>query len=138
MDRLSILRAALIPVCCVLSACAERPSQVAPAPVTAPASPADRQIYVVVGRDQSLDKIAQTYRVAKQDIIAANQLKPPYSLKPGTVLTIPGGVVQPSTATTPPKPAEPSRAAGNSDQTAPARPRQTRPKRPAPEVIPLD
>ena len=44
-----------------------------PAPVepsVAPAASAAKQIYVVVERGQSLDRVARDYRVAKQDIIA--------------------------------------------------------------------
>ena len=107
--------------------------------------PAVKQIYVVVERGQSLDRIAQMYRVAKQDIIVANQLKPPYELKPGTVLAMPAGPAQPlkdATAESKP-PAPPRRAAPKPDQTStaatvPDAPRQTRPKRQPPEVIPLD
>jgi LysM repeat protein len=85
MFRLGIYRTALIVGCCLVAACAERRPAVVPAAPPAAAKP----IYVVVARGQSLDRIAQTYHVAKDDIIAANQLKPPYRLKPGTVLAIP-------------------------------------------------
>jgi LysM repeat protein len=85
MFRLGIYRIAAIVACGLVAACAERPPAVAPAPPPAAVKP----IYVVVARGQSLDRIAQTYRVAKEDIIAANQLKPPYKLKPGTVLAVP-------------------------------------------------
>src|SRR5258708_36687741 len=44
---------------------------------------------VVVERGQSLESIAQTYRVAKRDIIATNHLAAPYNLKPGTLLEVP-------------------------------------------------
>jgi murein DD-endopeptidase MepM/ murein hydrolase activator NlpD len=138
MHPFGIFRAALILGCGALAACADRPTPVAPA--TAPAAPAASQIYVIVERGQSLDRIAQAYRVAKQDIIAANNLKPPYALRPGTVLHMPLTAVQPAKQTPEPKPtpangtvAEPDRSAG----TAAPAPRG-RPKSPPPEVIPLD
>ena len=85
MFRLNIYQTALIMGCGIVGACAERPPAVAP--VTPPA--AAKPIYLVVERGQSLDRIAQMFHVAKDDIIAANQLKPPYRVKPGTVLAIP-------------------------------------------------
>jgi hypothetical protein len=45
--------------------------------------------FVVVGRDHSVDRIAQTYGVKKHDIIAANNLVPPYRLQPGSLLEVP-------------------------------------------------
>lgn len=138
MSQLGIVRAALIlGTGALAAACAGQPAPVGP--TVAPAQPAARQIYVVVERGQSLDRIARDYRVAKQDIIAANQLKPPYELKPGTVLAMPMGAAQPPKEVTPAKSALPAQATSKPDQaaaTAGARP--TRPKRPPPEVIPLD
>lgn len=128
-------RAALLLGCSLLIAsCAEQP----PAAVTTPAAPAPDQtrLLVVVERGQSLDRIARLYRVPKRDIIAANKLKPPYALRPGSVLQIPLAasepakrtVTRPTTATV-----KPDRSA---ETTAPAPRRKA--KRPAPEVIPLD
>jgi LysM repeat protein len=82
----------IVVACGLVTACSERPSPMAPA--APPRATATKQIYVFVQRGQSLDHIAKTYRVAKDDIIAANQLKPPYSLKPGTVLAIPAEITQ--------------------------------------------
>src|SRR4051794_30526281 len=113
MFRLSIYRITLIVGCGLVAACAERPPAVAPAPPPAAAKP----IYVVVARGQSLDRIAQTYHVAKDDIIAANQLKPPYRLKPGTVLAVPVVATEPAEpATTRPKPDIPSRSVTKPDK----------------------
>lgn len=132
MSQLSIFRLAwILGTGALVAACADRPAPVTPA--VAPPMPAAKQIYVVVERGQSLDRIAQIYRVAKQDIIAANQLKPPYELKPGTVLAMPA---QPSKPSEPPR-----RATPGPDQRAtavPDAPRQTTPKRQPPKVIPLD
>jgi len=135
MDQFGILRAALILGCGALAACADRPAPRAPA-----AAPAASQIHVIVERGQSLDRIAQAYRVAKQDIIAANNLKPPYALKAGTVLQMPLTAVQPAKQTHEAKPTPASGSAAKPDRsagTATPAPR-ARPKRPPPEVIPLD
>lgn len=50
--------------------------------------PGRAAFYVVVEHGQSLQRIAQTYRVRMRDIIAANNLAPPYSLPPGTLLEV--------------------------------------------------
>src|SRR5215213_2029265 len=137
MSRLSIYLTALIMGCGLVTACAERP------PAMAPAAPpaATKGVYVVVGRGQSLDQIAQTYRVAKGDIIAANQLKPPYSLKPGTVLAIPVvGTKAAEPAATRSKPDTPLRTTAPPDRaTSASTPvRRTKPKTFEQAVIPLD
>jgi LysM repeat protein len=141
MRQFSFLRAALFLGYGVLvSACANNPAPVAavtPASTTPPAGHA----YLVVDRGQSLDKIAQTYHVAKRDLIAANHLTPPFGLKPGMVLEIPaptmksvakakerpedGGAVEAGA-----KPVRTGAVAG------PAR--SAKPKPSEPEVIPLD
>jgi murein DD-endopeptidase MepM/ murein hydrolase activator NlpD len=60
--------------------------------------PADRMSLPVAGRaafyirvehGQSLERIVQAYRATKREIIAANNLAFPYSLKPGTLLEVP-------------------------------------------------
>lgn len=96
MWQFRFLRAALFLGCGVLvSACADSPPS--PESATAPAlvAPTARHAYLVVERGQSLDKIAQTYRVTKHDLIAANHLMPPYHLKPGTMLEIPAAAAKP-------------------------------------------
>src|SRR3954454_15335002 len=113
MFRLGIYRTALIVGCCLVAACAERPPAVAPAAPPAAA----KSIYVVVARGQSLDRIAQTYHVAKNDIITANRLKPPYRLKPGTVLAVPVVATEAAEpAGTRPKPDIPLRSAAKPDR----------------------
>jgi LysM repeat protein len=147
MFRLGIFRTALIMGCGLVAACAQRPPPVTPAAPPA----ATKQIHVVVERGQSLDRIAQTYRVAKDDIIAANQLKPPYRLKPGTVLVIPAVVTETAEpAAIRPQPDTPSRAAAKRDTSlhAAAKPdratstptpvRRAKPKALEQAVIPLD
>ena len=52
------------------------------------AGPEARQIVVEDG--QSISRIAARYRVPKAAIIAANRLEPPYKIKPGQRLVIPG------------------------------------------------
>ena len=51
--------------------------------------PGRAAFYVVVERGQSLDHIAQTYRVSTRDVIAANHLVRPYKLVPGSLLEVP-------------------------------------------------
>ena len=128
MDQIGIFRAALILGCGALAGCAEQPTPLVPAAVPAAA----RQIYVIVERGQTLDRIAQAYRVTKQDIIVANNLKPPYALTPGTVLQMPLTAVRPATVTKP----KSAPASGTAAKPTPAR--RAKQKRPTPEVIPLD
>jgi LysM repeat protein len=140
----------------VLAACGDNPEPVvrAPAPAQAPVA---NQIYIVVQRGQTLDALADKFRVPKAEIIASNNLKPPYALKPGAVLKIPApppelpgeGQAEEKPADRP-APARPAPAVRKPDRAAAAQPAEpdaapARPKRPkptgkpkAPEVIPLD
>jgi LysM repeat protein len=52
---------------------------------------------IAVKPGQSLGRIAEHFHVPKRAIIAANQLHPPYELKAGSQLVIPGAAA--STAT---------------------------------------
>ena len=64
------------------------------APVSFPAPRRETQ-RVVVRPGQSLKGIARTYRVPERTIIAANHLAPPYKLKIGASLVIPGAAADP-------------------------------------------
>src|SRR5204862_3626494 len=66
------------------------------APVSFPAPRRETQ-RVVVRPGQSLKGIARTYRVPERTIIAANHLAPPYKLKIGASLVIPGAAAEAST-----------------------------------------
>ncbi|MGE5270267.1 MAG: LysM peptidoglycan-binding domain-containing protein [Thiohalocapsa sp.] len=128
----------LLSACLVLAACAD-----APPPEAAPAAavaPRPGHIYLVVEKGQSLDRIAQTYRVAKHDIIAANHLTPPYALKPGTMLEIPVAAARPVAAAKPhPKPhAKREARAHPVHATGSAAAKQPKAKHSEPDVIPLD
>jgi LysM repeat protein len=147
MTTLGRLHAAsILAVSMFLVGCADRSASVPPG--TATASSATKQFYVVVQRGQSLDQIARSFRVSKADIIAANNLVPPYSVQPGTTLVIPGAAPQlAENPPAPPKRAAPAPAATKLDrvaavQDAPQRPKVKRAapeaKRALPEVIPLD
>lgn len=74
----------------LLAACGERPdvSTPAAAPGDRPSARAPITAHIVVQRGQSLRRITPEYHVEERDIIAANHLAPPYTLKPGTFLTI--------------------------------------------------
>ena len=88
-------------------------------PVVRPGGEARR---IVVRGGQSLSGIARTHHVSKHAIIAANHLTPPYDVRTGQHLIIPGGAeapVQQQTAALP--------------STAP-----TGQGHPQPEIIPLD
>jgi LysM repeat protein len=131
----------------LLAACAERP--VPPPSITsATSSLAAKQTYIIVQRGQSLDQIARTFRVPKAEIIAANKLAPPYHIKPGAALAIPGtGPLIADEPTVLPKAGAPLRPAATPERVATVRP-TPRPvsskaappgaKPAAPEVIPLD
>jgi murein DD-endopeptidase MepM/ murein hydrolase activator NlpD len=91
----------------------------APAPAARPGGEARR---IVVRSGQSLTGIARTHHVSKHAIIAANHLTPPYDVRIGQHLIIPGGAeapVQQQTAALP--------------SAAP-----TEQRHPPPEIIPLD
>src|SRR3954451_8892166 len=72
----------------LLAACAGREASVGPGAKPAPSS-ARHEIYIVVQRGHTLDAVAGRFNVAKADIIAINNLKPPYALKPGAILKLP-------------------------------------------------
>lgn len=74
---------------------------------------------IVVRPGQSLNGIAHAHHVPKQAVIAANHLKPPYEVRIGQRLIIPGGAEAP---------VQPQMAAAAS----------TGQGHPAPEIIPLD
>src|SRR5215207_91490 len=111
MTTLGRLHTALIlAVSMFLAGCADR-SAPTPLVTSTASSPAIKQVYVVVQRGQSLDQIARSFRVPKGDIIAANNLAPPYSVKPGATLVIPGAAPQLAEKPLgPPKPAAPDKA----------------------------
>src|SRR3954451_5769514 len=63
------------------------------APVSSPAPRRETQ-RIVVRPGQSLKGIARAYRVPERTIIAANHLTPPYKLKIGASLVIPGAIAE--------------------------------------------
>src|SRR4051812_49763668 len=151
MERAALQIAILLSSGLLLTACGGRKDSIVPA-ATPAQPPAASRIYIVVQRGQTLDALADRFRIDKAEVIALNNLKPPYVLKPGVVLQIPAlpkaleqeeQTMEPTTPSPPPT----SAAAGapkptpSADASAPARParpkRQPRPKAP-PEVIPLD
>jgi hypothetical protein len=107
------------------------PIATAAPPKQSPDHPSGRPLRITVKPGQSLGRIAEYYHVPKPAIIAANQLQPPYELKAGSQLVIPGAAA--NTAAVKPQPKA---------TTAPAKAvHATKPKSPPasePEVIPLD
>jgi LysM repeat protein len=146
VGRHALWTAAIVSCGICLTACSGRQSPSAPAAIAAP-SPARNEMYIVIQRGQTLDAVADRFHITKADIIALNDLKPPYRLKPGGVLKLPvtaqlhqepeadeGSASLPkpsSTATAVTTPAPPAQA-----QRA-ARPKTSEKPKP-PEVIPLD
>ena len=128
----------------LLAACGERPNVSTPgtAPGDSPNARAPITAHIVVQRGQSLRRIAQEYHVAERDIIAANHLAPPYTLKPGTFLTIAVAAPEPKSRGKPAsKPARTARIPGKPNQQGshsaePAR--RNTVKRSEPGAIPLD
>jgi lipoprotein NlpD len=149
MERVALQIAILLSSGLLLAACGGRKdSIVSPVPAQPPAA---SRIYIVVQRGQTLDALAERFRIDKAEIIALNNLKPPYTLKPGAVLQIPAlsaplepeeqtiepaaNSPLPATAAAAPKPT-PSAA-----DVAPARPARPKPQpklKTPPKVIPLD
>src|SRR3954454_21839701 len=106
----------------LLAGCGELKGSVVPA-ATSIQSPAAQQIYIIIQRGQTLDTVAEKFHIANAEIIALNNLKPPYVLKPGAVLQIPA---LPSTP-------------GPEEQTVepPTRPSPARSAVAPPEAVPL-
>ena len=88
---------------------------------------------IIVKPGQSVGGIAEAYHVSTRAIIAANHLMPPYELKVGARLLIPVAAAW-STA----KAAVPQHSRPPSADIVNASQPHSRPKRPPPEVIPLD
>ena len=83
---------------------------------------------ITVERGQSLGRIAEAYHVPKQTIISANHLTPPYKLKTGAHLVIPGATPAPIQQAMMPAPAALPASGPPSASAA----------RASPDVIPLD
>jgi murein DD-endopeptidase MepM/ murein hydrolase activator NlpD len=140
----------------LLAACAGGPSEPAPVylrgptPFAAMPPPAWHENTVVtVKHGQTLGAIARTYHVSEHELIAANQLKPPYELREGARLVIPDHPATPmhspspalAAAATPPSPT-PTQPAPSASQPAvipldgPAPPRQAAATPPTPQPAP--
>ncbi len=129
----------------LLAACAENsPPPAVEAAALPPAAPAPikqatgHTRTIIVQPGQSLGRIAETYHVSQKAIITANNLMPPYNVKAGAKLVIPGGGTVPrGLANAKPPSKTPA------TQVAHATARPPRPVKPSkgtdmPEVIPLD
>jgi len=88
MERAALQIAILLSSGLLLAACGGRKDSIVPA-ATPAQPPAASRIYIVVQRGQILDALAERFHVDKAEIIALNNLKSPYTLKPGAVLQIP-------------------------------------------------
>src|SRR5215213_7026819 len=88
MERAALQIAILLSSGLLLAACGGRKDSIVPA-ATPAQPPAASRIYIVVQRGQTLDALAERFRIDRAEIIALNNLKPPYMLKPGAVLQIP-------------------------------------------------
>ena len=135
----SVLRAAAAALCFgVMTSCGDEPAKEvgppaatsAPEPTTTPHghAPTGHHITITVQPGQSLGRIAEAYRVPKKVIIAANNLAPPYELKAGARLIIPGATAEVASST--PKKVVPAIISEDRDRS--------HPKAGEPEEIPLD
>jgi LysM repeat protein len=150
MERAVLQMAILLSSGLLLAACGGRKDSIVPA-ATPAQPPAASRIYIVAQRGQTLDALAERFRIDKAEIIALNNLKPPYMLKPGAVLQIPAlpaaleqeeQTIEPAAHAPPPATAaatpKPTPSAAASAPARPARPKpQPKPMTP-PKVIPLD
>lgn len=94
----------------------------APAPVVS-GGPVERgPLSVTIQRGQSLSEIAQSYHVPMRTIAEANGLSPPYRIKTGRQLVIPGAGPQRAPEAPPSRPDDTSSAAANLDRPAAASP----------------
>ena len=132
MLRPDIAHVAVVIGCLVANGCS---SPSTPEKVTSlPPVQTGGSIVVVVQRGQSLDQIAKDYQASKSEIIAANHLSPPYTLKPGTFLQVP---VRGQTTTGTKQPIQSDAATAKSARsTEPAT--QVKPRAKNLEPIPLD
>jgi murein DD-endopeptidase MepM/ murein hydrolase activator NlpD len=113
----------------LLAACASDQSEPAPvilkgaeSPLPGGALPAGESRQIVVRPGQSLRGIAHAYHVPASAIIAANHLRPPYTIAAGQNLLIPAGGAAPVQRAALAPPPAPPHAAGH----------------PPPDIIPLD
>ena len=150
MERAALQIAILLSSGLLLAACGGRKDSIVPA-ATPAQPPAASRIYIVAQHGQSLDALAERFRIDKTEIIALNNLKPPYMLKPGAVLQIPAlpaaleqeeQTIEPAAHAPPPATAaagapKPTPSAAASAPARPARPKPPKPMTP-PKVIPLD
>ena len=97
-----------------------------------PGHPPGRSLRITVKPGQSLGRIAEYYHVPTRAIIAANQLQPPYELKVGSQLVIPGAAANTAAV----KPQHEATTAA-STKTVHATKAKSAPAS-EPEVIPLD
>ena len=113
MERAALQMAILLSSGLLLAACGGRKDSIVPA-ATPAQPPAASRIYIVAQRGQTLDALAERFRIDKAEIIALNNLKPPYMLKPGAVFQIPAlpaaleqeeQTIEPATQAPPPAPA---------------------------------
>ena len=150
MERADLQMAILLSSGLLLAACGGRKDSIVPA-ATPAQPPAASRIYIVVQRGQTLDALAERFRIDKAEIIALNNLKPPYMLKPGAVLQIPAlpaaleqeeQTIEPAAQAPPPAPAaatpKPTPSAAASAPARPARPKPQPKPMTSPKVIPLD
>src|SRR3954447_15425972 len=149
MERAALQMAILLSSGLLLAACGGRKDSIVPA-ATPAQPPAASRIYIVAQQGQTLDALAERFRIDKAEIIALNNLKPPYMLKPGAVLQIPAlpaaleqeeQTIEPAAHAPPPATAAAAPKPTPSAASAPAQPARPKPQpKPMtpPKVIPLD
>ena len=140
MRSMAKWRAAMLIGCGVLlAACSTERPGAEPGPPKSAALPSALTTKIVVQPGQSLDAIAQAFHIPKRDIIALNQLVPPYRLKAGSILEIPPGATE--VAAKPKTKSQPQHARADAAPPPVRTAKVSPPPRSNPkptEVIPLD
>ena len=108
------------------------PIATAAPPKQSPDHPSGQPLRITVKPGQSLGRIAEYYHVHTRAIIAANQLQPPYELKAGSQLVIPGAAANTAAV-------KPQHKVTTTASTKAVRPTKAKsPPASESEVIPLD
>jgi len=139
--RCGVARAGTVAILAGLAGACAQQSEPAPVvlkgsaePIVAPMPAPPPALQVIVQRGQTLDGFAYSYHVPRSAIIAANGMRAPYELRPGSRLTIPSAAAPARQAVAPIAPAP---MVAQATPLPPPRPETLAPPpRPAPPLPP--